>query len=355
MVRLVMAQAKHISSTSFSAVKTEKHPVPKDLPFRTIGYLAFPGQIDFLLAELKNRCNVSSDLLAKAHQYENLLIFEPECLPESLHGPNPAIEPYWCSTVLKEPQIVNFNSIGEAASKLRSIQRNWAPYFTTAFRRGQLIQEKLPYINLKPRQFPFSVPDSRMGLYTLLDQNTMLLSAQTSSPFPAGLIQLKEDHINPPSRAYLKLQEALSQGKACFGRMPQEGQRCFDAGACPGGWTWVLVQLGCKVFAVDRSPLAPDLMNNSLVQFQKHDAFTLAPEDLGPFDWIFSDVICYPSRLLEWIHRWLDSGLCTNMVCTIKMQGKIDWGLIKEFEEIPNSRIFHLHYNKHELTWIHCH
>lgn len=353
MVRLTMAQTKHIPSSSI--VQAEKYFIPKSFPTGTIGYLAFPEQINFLLSELKNRCNISSEHLTKAHRYGDLLIFEPDYLPETMQGPNPSIIPYWCSTVLREPQIISFNSIGEAASKLKSIQRNWAPYFTTAFRRGQLIQEKLPYINLKPRQFPFTVPDSNLGLYTLLNQNTMLLSAQTTSPFPAGLIHLKEDHENPPSRAYLKLQEALSQSQACFGRMPQEGQRCFDAGACPGGWTWVLVQLGCKVFAVDRSPLDSKLMNNGLVQFQKHDAFTLVPEDLGDFDWIFSDVICYPSRLLEWIHRWIDSGLCKNMVCTIKMQGEIDWGLIKEFEKIPNSRIFHLHYNKHELTWLHCH
>ena len=39
------------------------------------------------------------------------------------------------------------------------------------------------------------------------------------------------------------------------------------------------------------------------------------------------------------------------MICTIKMQGEIDWKLIEEgFAAIPNSRIVHLNYNKHELT-----
>ena len=41
-----------------------------------------------------------------------------------------------------------------------------------------------------------------------------------------------------------------------------------------------------------------------------------------------------------------------NMICTIKMQGQIDWKLIEQFEAIPNSRIVHLNYNKHELTII---
>ena len=336
-------------------VQEQVFTIPASLPPGSIGYLAFPNQAEFLLSELENRFHLTKELLEKAHRYENLFIFDPQDLPEALRGPDPQATPYWCSTVLLEPQIISFTSIGEAANALKSIQRNWAPYFITAFRRGQLIQEKLPYMNLKPRQFPFSVPASTAGVYTLLDQNTLLASGKTTSTFPAGLIQFVEDHENPPSRAYLKLQEALTQCQATFGTMPQAGQCCFDAGACPGGWTWVLVQQGCKVYAVDRSPLDQRLMDNQLVEFHKHDAFTLLPEELGEFDWIFSDVICYPERLLEWIHRWLDSGLCKNMVCTIKMQGEIHWKLIQEFEAIPNSRIFHLHYNKHELTWIHCH
>ena len=324
-------------------------------PHGSIGYLAFPDQADFLLSELQERFGIASQAIAKARRHQELFIFPPETLPEPLHGPHPQRIPYWASTILLEPEEISFTSIGDAATTLKSIQRSWAPYLTTSFRRSQLIQEKLPYMNLKPRKFPCKVPSSTCGLYSLTGHNTLIASARTSSIFPGGLIQLVEDHENPPSRAYLKLQEALTHSQALFQRMPQEGQRCLDAGACPGGWTWVLVQLGCQVLSVDRSPLTPQLMSNPLVRFQRHDAFTLPPEELGSFDWIFSDVICYPSRLLEWIHRWLDSGLCANMVCTIKMQGRIDWALVDEFASIPNSKVLHLHYNKHELTWIHCH
>lgn len=324
-------------------------------PPGSIGYLAFPGQLDFLLSELRERFGLSPQDIRNAQRHEDLLLLKPDVLPEILCGPNPAAIPYWASTILLEPEEISFTSIGDAATTLKSIQRSWAPYPTTSFRRSQLIQEKLPYMNLKPRKFPCKVPSSTCGLYSLTGHNTLIASARTSSVFPVGLIQLVEDHENPPSRAYLKLQEALTQSQAIFQRMPQEGQRCLDAGACPGGWTWVLVQLGCQVLSVDRSPLTPQLMEHQLVSFQRHDAFTLPPEELGAFDWIFSDVICYPSRLLEWIHRWLDSGLCANMVCTIKMQGRIDWALVDEFASIPNSKVLHLHYNKHELTWIHCH
>ena len=57
------------------------------------------------------------------------------------------------------------------------------------------------------------------------------------------------------------------------------------------------MEQGSEVFAVDRAELAPSLMKNDLVTFLAHDAFTLKPEDLGEFDWVISDVICYPELL----------------------------------------------------------
>lgn len=263
--------------------------------------------------------------------------------------------PFWCRCAMTEPFFVRFDSIGDAAQALKSVQRSWSPYNHTLFRRSALIQEKLPYVNLKDRTFPFDIPQSPVGLYTLIDEHTLLASAKTSSCLPSGKITWIEDHENPPSRAYLKVQESLVLARHYFGaELPGPGTKCFEAGACPGGWTWVLSSLGAEVFAVDRSPLAESLMENPLVTFMAHDAFTLKPEALGHFDWIFSDVICYPERLLEWIKQWIESGLVDNMICTIKMQGEIDWNLVAEFEKIPDSRIFHLNYNKHELTFIHC-
>ena len=310
-----------------------------------IAFLSFPEQKNLLLSELENRFGITQKPDA---QYGDLVVFE------DLKWNTEAPLPYWSRTTLLEPFTFHFDSIGEAAGKLKEIQRNWAPYQYTSFRRAQLIQEKLPYINLKDRKFPVNIPQSPIGLYTLIDNNTIIASARTTSFLPAGTLHFIEDHENPPSRAYLKIQESLTMANLLTGvELPHEGQRCFEAGACPGGWTWVLVGLGAAVHAVDRAPLADSLMNNPLVTFQKHDAFTLKPEELGELDWVFSDVICYPERLLEWIKKWLAFKPSLNMICTIKMQGEIDWPLIAQFEQIPGSRIVHLNYNKHELTWIH--
>lgn len=316
-------------------------------------FLSFPEMKEMLLSELQTRFGLS---VSSAVLYDDLVYLKDYSV---LDTDNVTIDaqkiPYWCRTAMVEPFKLNFESIGEAAAELKNIQRNWAPYQFTCFRRASLVQDKLPYINLKTRKFPLEFPESPVGLYTLLDEHTIIASAKTTSDLPAGLIEFEEDHVNPPSRAYLKVQESLSLAHHFFKvPFPHEGSRCFDAGACPGGWTYVLVNLGSRVFAVDRAELAPSLMNNKLVEFKAHDAFTFTPEELGDFDWVFSDVICYPERLYEWVQTWLSSGKVKNMICTIKMQGEIDWSLVARFAAIPNSRVVHLHYNKHELTWIHC-
>lgn len=311
-----------------------------------IAFLPFPEQTELLISELETRFNIN---LKPSARYGQLLYYED--FPD-LKG----VYPYWARTVMLEPFFLNFKTIGEAANNLKEIQRNWAPYQYTCFRRAQLIQEKLPYINLKDRKFPVKIPQSPIGLYTLIDENNLIASAKTTSFLPAGSLPFIEDHENPPSRAYLKIQESLTMANLLNGTpLPDSTSRCFEAGACPGGWTWVLINLGAQVYAVDRAELAPELMSNPLVKFKAHDAFTLKPEEIGPIDWLFSDVICYPERLFEWINMWLKYNPNLNMICTIKMQGSINWPLIQQFADIPGSKIVHLNYNKHELTWIHTH
>lgn len=321
-----------------------------------IAFLAFPESLEFLKSELKNRFSLPEETKFKC--YGDLIYFDDLSIlynDEFIVAKEIPAEklPYWARTTLLEPMLVHFDSIGEAARSLKEMQRNWAPYQYQHFRRATLIQEKLPYINLKPRKFPVDIPKSPIGVYTLIDEKIIFASGLTSSYLPAGAITFVEDHENPPSRAYLKIQESLTMARLLFyAELPGPDSKCFEAGACPGGWTWVLVNLGSKVHAVDRAELAPSLMNNELVTFQAHDAFTLKPEEIGPCDWVFSDVICYPERLLEWVRKWLDSGLTKNMICTIKMQGQIDYDVVQQFADIPNSRVVHLNYNKHELTWI---
>ena len=246
----------------------------QDLP--GAAFLAYPDMTGMLQTELSGRLHFNSK---PAAVYGELLYYS-DFPVDSVKTPDDL--PYWARSAMLKPRILDFESIGEAANSLKNIQRNWAPYQYQYFRRANLIQEKLPYINLKPRSFPVKIPAKPIGLYTLISEKQMIFSAETSSFLPAGKITFLEDHENPPSRAYLKIQESLTMANLLNGtEFPKPGEHCFEAGACPGGWTWVLVGLGASVHAVDRAELSPELMENPLVKFQAHDAFTLKPQDVG--------------------------------------------------------------------------
>jgi 23S rRNA (cytidine2498-2'-O)-methyltransferase len=208
-----------------------------------------------------------------------------------------------------------------------------------------LIAERLPPVKASPLVFPASAPASHLGGWTLLSANRMLASPVKSSPFVNGECHFVEDHIGPPSRAYLKLWEALVR----FGRWPGAGEQCLDLGASPGGWTWVLAKLGADVTAVDKAPLDPGVAAMPGVTQRLDSAFALPPE---PVDWLFSDVIAYPDRLLALVRRWIDGGAARNVVCTIKFQGPTDHDSAEAFAAIPGGRVMHLFHNKHELTFL---
>lgn len=291
-------------------------------------YHAARGFLDHLLAEIPDRDRLDGDLL-------------------TVLGPLRA--PYWTRNIWLRPLLIEFSSVGEAAKQLRAMQRNWAPYPTRLHRRTALITERLPPLPDKPKPFPFSIPTTPMGAFTLLDEGLMLASPLCASPFPNGAFDFAEDHEGPPSRAYRKLWEALSLA----GRFPAPGERCLDAGAAPGGWTWALARLGAEVLAVDRAALEPRIAAMPGVRSQRGDAFSLGPAECGAMDWLFSDVICYPPALFGWVERWLESGLAKNFVCTIKMQGRtFDKATADRFAAIPGSRVLHLWHNRHELCWI---
>ena len=318
------------------------------LPLTGLVYQTIPGFEDHLQKELRLCARLSARLSAHAANIES---WGPLLYLNNTPASAPPV--FWHLNTWLNPIKIEFESINEAATALRAIQRNWAAHLFTQFRRGSLITSRLPHVSQKRKPFPWQIPGtSAMGAWTLLDANTMIASPLCSSPFPSGAIEFEEDREGPPGRAYLKLWESLVR----LGRMPGKGERCLDAGASPGTWTWAISRLGAEVIAIDRAPLDKSVAAMPGVIFIRHDAFTIKPEDIGPIDWLFSDVICYPSRLFEWIEKWLASGLCSNFVCTIKMQGTIENGVDfdspRRFAAIHGSRVLHLYHNKHELTWM---
>ena len=207
----------------------------------------------------------------------------------------PFINAYWAQNIWKNPKIIPIDSINDAANKLKSKQRNWCLYSFTLHRRAKLIEEKLNSRKPKLLNFPVALSGDPLGSWCLLDENTILASADCTSPFPNGKPSFIEDKSGPPNRAYLKLYEAL-------------------------------------------------------------DAFSLLPEEFEKegksVDWFFSDVICYPEKLYDWLLVWINSGICKNFICTIKLKSESRQDIIKKFSAIPNSKVVHLFYNKNELTYF---
>ncbi len=260
----------------------------------------------------------------------------------------PAVPAAWAANVWHDCVELPVASIGTAAKALRDIQRNWAMYAPLHHRRAALIQERLPHVSAKPVVFPAAAPIAPLGSWTLLAPDHLLAAAHCSAPFPNGEVAFVEDREGPPNRAYLKLWEALVR----LGRWPQPGERCLDLGASPGGWTYVLAKLGADVVAIDKAPLDPKVAEMPGVEWRGESAFALDPASVGPVDWLFSDIVCYPARLLALVERWRASGLVRNFVCTLKFQGETDHKSAAAFAALPGARVLHLHHNKHELTFI---
>ncbi len=303
-------------------------PCP-EWPETVTGYLAVPGFEADLIAELADTPIIAT--------HGRLIL-----------APGPARPAAWTQNIWHDVARIPIASIGDGARALRAIQRNWWPYAPGLHRRTTLLVDKLPKVSAKPLTFGQSAPSAPLGSFTLLDEQTLLAAARCASPFPNGECHFVEDKITPPNRAYLKLWDVFTQ----LGQAPAPGEICLDLGACPGGWSWVLAKLGAQVISVDKAPLAPAIAAMPAITTRQESAFGLDPADVGPVDWLFSDIICYPERLFRLVERWRASGLVRNFVCTIKFQGDTDHATAQAFAAIPGARMMHLFHNKHELTWV---
>jgi len=257
----------------------------------------------------------------------------------------------WALNIWREPRAFPVASIADAAARLRDIQRNWWPYAPVHHRRAMLIAERLPHVSARPLVFPCTAPEAPLGSYTLLGPELLLASPDCSSPFPNGEARFVEDRKGPPSRAYLKLWEAF----ALLRQRPAPGETCLDLGASPGGWTWVLASLGARVIAVDKAPLDPRVAALPNVEVRRESAFGLDPVRWcaaeGLVDWLFSDVIAYPGRLLRLVQGWIAARAARRILCTVKFQGATDHDAAEAFAAIPGAWLRHLSHNRHELTF----
>jgi 23S rRNA (cytidine2498-2'-O)-methyltransferase len=157
------------------------------------------------------------------------------------------------------------------------------------------------------------------------------------SSFPRGEVPLADDK-SAPSRAFTKLVESEQR----MGRHIERGQTCVDLGASPGSWSYVAIQRGAHVIAVDRSELREDLMRNPRLHFEIADAFKYKPPQT--VDWLVCDVIAAPQRSIDLLLEWLREKRMRHFIVTIKFKGHDEYPLLDllKREAPPLCAEFHL-------------
>lgn len=249
-------------------------------------------------------------------------------------------------------EFVIAKSIKQFTSELKKYPHWWSNFTFNFHRRQALIAEGL--IRKAPSQrvnFPLDHAKFHQhktgAFWTLVEPDLLLLAKQASTWRYLGEMEFEENKQQPPSRAYLKLWEALLSIPV----WPKASDIVLDLGSSPGGWSWVLSHLSHQVISIDKAQLAPQIAKNPHIKFVQESIFAMDPKKWLHAHWVFCDVICYPEKILELIQNWLSNGYKGNMVFTIKFQGDTDFRVIDELKKIPNSRLQHLYHNKHELTW----
>lgn len=290
-------------------------------------YIAQPEFISDLKQELQHPYEIYEDIFLSAER--SLLCFAQDM---------------WF-----EPQRITFQSISEAAKILRQHNKYWYLHPVSNIRRSHLILESLKNLPPIERQFPITEEIPVIGGFSLLDTNTLLFSTKRWKKWPDGKCFFVEDKVNPPNRAYLKLWEALTY----LTQLPKDGDLALDLGASPGGWTYVLQSLGAHVLAVDKAELAPKIAKLPGVSYLQQSAFAINPLSSDCiYDYVVFDVACYPERAYSLILKWINSGKAKQMIFTIKLQGKINFEILKKLQAIENAQVLHLYYNKHEVTFF---
>ena len=166
-----------------------------------------------------------------------------------------------------------------------------------------------------------------------------------------------------PSRSTLKLEEAF---KTMLSEKEQEhylknGMTAVDLGACPGGWTWQLVNRGIRVNAIDNGAMDKTLMDSGMVKEIKADGFKYLPEK--PVDWLVCDMVERPMHIARLMSRWLSGGHCQYAAFNLKLPMKKRYDMVMDCKEFISQeldqvttkykiRIKHLYHDREEVTCI---
>lgn len=179
-------------------------------------------------------------------------------------------------------------------------------------------------------------------------------AAQALSLHPGGRARMRVPH-QAPSRAAMKLEEALEW----IGHGPERGDQCVDLGAAPGGWTFILLERGARVTAVDPGALAPELIKRQGLKYIRGSAFDYEPPE--PVDWLFCDMVWRPLEVAALLARWARRRQARFLVANIKLPMRRKVEFLQRIRTIlaeggwKDIRLRHLYHDREEVTvFAHC-
>ncbi len=179
-----------------------------------------------------------------------------------------------------------------------------------------------------------------------------------SSAWPMGIPRLHMPR-GSPSRSTVKLSEALLEffEPRDLEKRMAPGSTAVDLGASPGGWTWLLVQRGMMVTAVDNGAIDAALLDSGQVKHRRTDGFHYTPPE--PVDWMVCDMVESPSRIATLVAKWVEKGWCRESIFNLKLPMKKRWEELERCRGIIDEalggggyylRLKHLYHDREEVT-----
>jgi len=217
--------------------------------------------------------------------------------------------------------------------EMSSFCKKFSTPLTIALEKKQLINKKSPW---------------RLHLFFLDSANVYIgiTHIKNSSAQHMGILRLRMPS-SAPSRSTLKLEEAfktmLTESEQA--RYLANGMTAVDLGACPGGWTWQLVNRSIRVNAIDNGAMDAKLMETGLVTEIKADGFKYRPEK--PVDWLVCDMVERPMHITRLMARWFTEGQCKHAVFNLKLPMKKRYDMVMDCKEYLQDELDQLDFDYH--------
>lgn len=173
------------------------------------------------------------------------------------------------------------------------------------------------------------------------------------SPFPMGIPRIRTPK-GAPSRSAAKLAEGFKVmiPESEYEARVSSGMNAVDLGACPGGWTSVLVYNGMMVSAVDNGAMDEGLMETGQVKHFREDGFTFLPKKRN-IRWLVCDMVEKPVRVAHLMADWFIGEWCHDAMFNLKLPMKKRYAAIRQYMDAIHERLAEAEVRGYELSAKH--